>query len=633
MLGIKKLDWFVMKGYSLLFCATFFICLFICIMQFLWRYLDDLVGKGLSLDVLAEFFFWAALTLIPMALPLAILLAALITFGNFGEKFELTAMKAAGVSLLKVMRPLILMSLLTCGVSFYFQNVVAPHAQIKLWTLLLSMKQTSPELDIPEGQFYDQITGYNVYVKKKNKNTGILKDVMIYSFAEGFNNSRIFVADSAKLAITADKKFLQLDLFSGDQFENLKSQGNTQLHNMPFRRESFSHKRTLIEFNSNFEKMDEGFMTRQYMSKDMGQLQRSIDSLNLQIDSMGRTLYNDVKRTVYQPQHLQASDSIRLQKSRLRFVNIDSAFNVSTAQQREQYIASAKSTVIGTDWNLRGVAVSDTQRFLRRHEIEWHKKLALSLSCIIFFFIGAPLGSIIRKGGLGTPMVVAVMFFVVYFIIDNTGQKFAREGIWLVWLGVWLSSLCLAPIGVFLTYKANNDSVVFNAELYRNWFMHLAGIRDTRHIFKKEVIIDDPNYPELTKALSALATQCETYLVKTILAKVPNYFTLWRNRAIDEPLIAIQKEMERIIEELNNSKDGVILDRLNRFPILAVHAHRCPFNAPWLNDLIGVVLPAGLFFYFRIWRFRIRLYRDMKQITATCNELLPHVEKYCTNPQ
>ncbi len=623
MIGVRKLDLFVTKSYALLFCGTFFICLFICIMQFLWRYLDDLVGKGLSMEVLGEFFFWAALTMVPMALPLAIMLTALISFGNLGEKFELIAMKAAGVSLLRIMRPLAIASIMTCCVSFYFQNVIGPYAQIKLWTLLLSMKQTSPELDIPEGSFYDQITGYNLYVKKKNPQTGMLYNVMIYSFADGFANARIIVSDSAKLSITGDKKFLQLDLYEGEMFENLQSQMNMTLNNVPYRREMFTHKKTLIEFNTDFEKMDEGFMQKQYMSKNMAQLQHSIDSLNLQIDSMGKALYTEVTRTMYRPILLEREDSINLIKSHLKSISPDSLFNVASQSQQSRYISNAKSEVLSADWNFRGMVVMDTQDFLRRHQMEWHKKIAQSIACIIFFFIGAPLGSIIRKGGIGTPMVVSVLFFVIYFIIDTTGQKMAKEGIWAPWLGMWVSTFILAPVGIFLTYKANNDSVVFNSDLYLNWIKRIIGIRDTRHIFKKEVIIEDPDYPAIREELSELDRLCENYLAQNKLTQLPNYFTIWRNREHDEKMIIIHRQIEKIVEQLSNSEDRILLDKLNLFPIVSAHAHRCPFNRAWLNDLIGVLFPLGIFFYIRIWRYRIRLYKDMKQVGRICKELLP----------
>lgn len=305
MLGIKKLDIFIVRSFSLLFVATFFICLFIYIMQFLWRYIDDLVGKGLSMQVLGQFFWYAALTLVPMSLPLAILLAALMTFGNLGERFELLAMKAAGVSLLRTMAPLIVASIMFGGISFYFQNVAGPYAQTKLWTLLFSMKQKSPELDIPEGQFYTQIPGYNLYVQKKNKLTGELYDVMIYNFTDGFENAHIIVADSAKMEMTADKKYLRLHLYGGEQFENLRAQSTGvtigKPQDTPYRRETFDQKHVIIEFNANFNMVDGGFMNDQYQSKNMKQLQSNIDSMHTQVDSVGRNLYKEAIATTYSP--------------------------------------------------------------------------------------------------------------------------------------------------------------------------------------------------------------------------------------------------------------------------------------------------------------------------------------------
>ena len=246
----------------MLFIGTFFICLFIFMMQFLWRYVDELVGKGLEMSVMAQFFFYSALTLVPVSLPLAVLLASLITFGNFGERYELLAMKAAGISLLKIMRPLAFFVCGLVGVSFYFQNVVGPIAQAKLGTLILSMKQKSPELDIPEGVFYSEIKDYNLKVAKKNRKTGMLYDVLIYNMKDGFENAHIIYADSGRLEMTADKQHLWLHLYSGDLFENLKAQ-SLKSQNVPYRRESFREKHTIIEFNSDFNMVDGDIMGKQ----------------------------------------------------------------------------------------------------------------------------------------------------------------------------------------------------------------------------------------------------------------------------------------------------------------------------------------------------------------------------------
>ena len=316
MLRIKKLDIFILKSFCLLFTGTFFICLFIFMMQFLWRYVDEMVGKGLEMTVLAQFFFYSALSLVPVSLPLAVLLAALITFGNFGERFELLAMKAAGISLIKIMRPLIVFIVFICFVSFYFQNVIGPKAEAKLYTLLISIKQKSPELDIPEGVFYDEIEGYNLYVKHKDRDTGMLYDVLIYNFEKGFENAQIIKADSGRLEMTADKHHLYLHLYSGEQFENLKSQ-NINQRNVPYRREAFREKHAIIEFDSGFEMADEGIMSNQYNSKNMRMLQASIDSMQVRNDSVGRAYYAEAVNGTYRAAtNLKTADTLRIEKSR-----------------------------------------------------------------------------------------------------------------------------------------------------------------------------------------------------------------------------------------------------------------------------------------------------------------------------
>ena len=621
MLRIKKLDIFILKSFCLLFTGTFFICLFIFMMQFLWRYVDELVGKGLEINVLAQFFFYSGLTLVPASLPLAVLLAALITFGNFGERFELLAMKAAGISLLNIMRPLIVFIAFICCLSFYFQNVIGPKAQSKLWTLLLSMKQKSPEVDIPEGVFYDEIDGYNLYVKHKDRKTGMLYDVLIYNLDKGFENAQIIKADSGRLEMTADKQHLYLHLYSGEQFENLKSQNMNQ-RNVPYRREAFSEKHAIIEFDSDFNMMDEGVMSNQSNSKDMRMLQASIDSISARNDSVGRSYYNEAINNTYRVgTTLNRADSARLEQVRQQQqpIKLDSIYRAGTLADRQRWLSAATNNVetVSNDWNFKKTNLESSDYSLRRHMTAWHEKITLSLACMIFFFIGAPLGGIIRKGGLGMPVVVSVLIFIIYYIINNTGYKMARDGNWIVWMGMWTSTAILAPLGAFLTYKSNNDSVVLNADAYVNWFKRVAGIRSTRHLFRKEVIIDDPDYQRLPDDLDSLSQLCQEYADRRHLKRVPNYFRLWFNEQIDEEMVAINERMEALIEEMANTRSIHLLNQLNNYPIIPVHAHVRPFQRYWLNIACGLFLPVGLFFYFRIWAFRLRLNKDVERIIAT----------------
>lgn len=612
----------------MLFMGTFFICLFIFMMQFLWRYVDEMVGKGLEMTVLAQFFFYSALTLVPASLPLAVLLAALITFGNFGERFELLAMKAAGISLLKIMRPLIIFVCFLCCISFYFQNVIGPQAQAKLWTLLLSMKQKSPEVDIPEGVFYDEIDGYNLYVKHKNRETGMLYDVLIYNFAEGFENAKVIKSDSGRLEMTADKQHLYLHLYSGELFENLKSQNMNQ-NNVPYRRETFREKHAIIEFNSDFNMVDAGIMSNQSNSKNMKMLQAGIDSMTVQNDSVGRAYFNEAMNGSYRVvSNLSKEDTLKIGEARIEEYNADSLFTASTLLQKQKIVSAAVSRAesAGSDWSFKSFTISQTENSLRRHMTSWHEKLTLSLSCLIFFFIGAPLGGIIRKGGLGMPVVVSVLIFIVYYIINNTGFKMARDGKWIVWMGMWTSTAVLTPLGAFLTYKSNNDSVVLNADVYINWLKKLVGIRNVRHLFRKEVIIHDPDYTRLPGDLQALSVDCRAYVESKTLKRAPNYFKLWMNEPQDKEIEDINERLESLVEEMSNTKSFALVTALNNYPIIAVRAHVRPFQNNWLNLLCGVVFPVGLFFYFRIWAFRLRLNKDMERIIKINEDVLRIVE-------
>lgn len=616
MLRIKKLDIFIVKSFFLLFIGTFFICLFIFMMQFLWRYVDELVGKGLEMSVMAQFFFYSALTLVPLSLPLAVLLASLITFGNFGERYELLAMKAAGISLLKIMRPLAIFVCGLVGVSFYFQNVVGPIAQAKLGTLILSMKQKSPEVDIPEGVFYSEIPDYNLKIAKKDRKTGMLYDVLIYNLRDGFENAHIIYADSGRMEMTADKQHLWLHLYSGDLFENLKAQ-NVKAQNVPYRRESFREKHSIIEFNSDFNMVDSDIMGKQSSAKDMKQLEASIDSMKLVGDSIGRQYYTEVSQGNFRPSYtLSKEDTIKIEEADIRTYNVDSLYEIASLAQKQKVITAAagKAENISNDISFRTFQMSDNDTRIRRHRTEWHKKFTISLSCLLFFFIGAPLGGIIRKGGLGMPVIVSVMVFIIYYIIDNTGYKMARDGKWVVWMGMWTSSAILAPLGFFLTYKSNKDSVVLNADAYINWFKKIVGIRSMRHLFKKEVVINDPDYERLPGDLDRLTTECKAYMAKNRLTKAPNYFKLWMVGEKDDEVVAINEQLESLIEEMSNTKSVTLVNTLNNYPIIPVSAHIRPFHKYWMNLLAGVIFPIGLFFYFRIWAFRVRLSKDMERI-------------------
>lgn len=491
------------------------------------------------------------------------------------------------------------------------------------------MKQKSPELDIPEGVFYSEIKDYNLKVAKKNRKTGMLYDVLIYNMKDGFENAHIIYADSGRLEMTADKQHLWLHLYSGDLFENLKAQ-SLKSQNVPYRRESFREKHTIIEFNSDFNMVDGDIMGKQSSAKDMAQLQSSIDSMTVVGDSIGRQYYREVAEGNFRPSYgLTKEDTVKIEKADIHEYNVDSLYEVASLTQKQKVLSSAVSRAenVANDLGFKKFTMENNDYSIRKHKTEWHKKITISLSCLLFFFIGAPLGGIIRKGGLGMPVIVSVLVFIIYYIIDNTGYKMARDGKWIVWMGMWTSSAVLAPLGVFLTYKSNKDSVVLNADAYINWFKKIMGIRSVRHIFKKEVIIHDPDYPRLTGDLEQLTAECRAYAAKKRLEKAPNYFKLWMSSEDDNEVMAINEKLEALVEEMSNTKSATLIGALNNYPVISVSAHVRPFHIYWLNLVAGVIFPIGLFFYFRIWAFRVRLAKDMERIIKNNEQIQFIIQK------
>lgn len=625
MLGIKKLDLYILKKFLPLFFGAFFICLFVFMMQFTWRYIDELIGKGLSLDILGQFFWYMGITLIPMSLPLAILLASLITFGNMGEQLELLSMKAAGVPLVRIMRPILMLVIVFTGMSFYFQNKTAPDAQISLRTLLFSMKQAQPAVEIPEGVFYNEIPNLNLYVQRKNAETGMLYQTIIYKTDQGFDRAQIVLADSGRLEMTADKLHLRLDLWNGEQFENLQSQGMSMMQsaNVPFDRETFAYKRFLIDFDSNFAMMDKNMLRDMPQAKSMWEIEASVDSMNAELDSIGKIYYRDVSQRWFDKRIMSKKIAATLRAAKpLPFDSIlarTSPSDVRTA--RQMALNTVRSVNSELEWKSLAAQTGDNQ--IRRHWVEWHQKMTLSLACLLFFFIGAPLGAIIRKGGLGLPAVISVLIFIFYYIINTSGMKMARDGSWNMVYGMWISSVVLLPFGVFLTYKANKDSVVFNAEMYLNFFRALLGLRTSRHLNRKEVIIHDPDYARMSEQLDALRDDCREYARVSRLKSAPSYVDVFFRHNTDHHVEEIGGRLEAIVEELSNAKDPRIVSMLNSFPVVYVHAHTSPFEGNRANKIAGVFFPLGFVLWCRIWRFRFRLLRDMKQITETCERLSP----------
>ena len=626
MFRIKKLDIFIVKQFGMLFIGTFFICQFVLMMQFLWRYIDDLIGKGLTMDVLAQFFWYMGLMLVPQALPLAILLSSLITYGNLGESSELTAIKAAGISLMQSFRGLIVITVMIVFASFYFQNNIGPTANLKLAQLILSMRDKSPETQIPVGVFYDGIPNSNIYVQKKDNETGKLYGIMIYRMTGSYEDQAIILADSGMLQSTADRKHLLLSLWSGEWFENMQSQEFTNTAAVPYRRETFVDKKIIIPFDDGFNLTDASLLSGSAKSKSMGAIWHSLDSLNHYYDSVGNVNFKELSY-LYNPVKVKTSrDSLRLETKRASLkqtFDVETDYNKLSSAQKQQAVSSAIANIQRdiSELDYRSMLTVDGDVAIRFHWIEAYNKITLALSCLLFFFIGAPLGAIIRKGGLGIPIIVSVLVFITYYILDNSGYRMAREGIWAIWFGKTLAMMVLTPIAVFVTYKANNDSVVFNMDAYRVFFTKLLGLRLKRHLALKEVVIYPPHYEESKEKLRYLDGLFDDYLKRKKLLRLPNPIKVFFKYQDDHEIERLSEQLEEVVQDLANTRSSRIIAYLNQLPILSAKAHTRPFDRKRYNVLAAICFPLGIILYIRMWRFRLRLANDIKKLIVT-NKLI-----------
>lgn len=618
----KRLDIFILRSFLLLFAAAFFICLFVLLMNILWRWVGDLVGKGFSLGVLAQFFWLFALTLVPTALPLAVLMASLITFGNFGERLELLAMKTAGISLLRIMKPLFIFSAILAGISFYFQNVIVPDASRKLYSLIYSIERKNPELEIPEGVFYSQLTGFNLHVAHKDTETGMLYDMTIYDLRDGYENLSVIVADSAYLETTADQHHMYLHLFSGEQFSQDKqvdSQGQ------PYRRESFREKHLLVDFNSDFDVVDANMMTGQAASKNMGQIRHTIDSLSARQDTMGIGNLKDFMSVLF-TYSISSADSAALASAPYSIINADSMYAVATRDQQYEVRKQMRSKIQtqASEMSVRGTNMFYGDRSIRKHWIEWMKKISLCTSVLVFFFIGAPLGAIIRKGGLGVPVIISVLTFILYYITSVSGEKMFREGEWSM-IGCWFSTLVLAPLSIFFTVKAYKDSTVFQLEAYKEFFRHWFGGRLSRNITRKDVIIEEPDPAHCLALLADVNRHATSILDKGVLGKLPDYMGLFFREHVDSELDNMERALEDLVVEMSNSRDHAELELLNELPIMPVYGVEKPFGNKWVNIVVGCLLPLGLIFELRAWLFSRKLRKQVRTCVSVTDRMIKKI--------
>lgn len=609
---------------------TFAICLFLVLMQFLWKYIEDMVGKGLDIKVLAEMFVYAALNLIPLALPLSILLASIMVFGNLGERLELLAIKSAGVPLLKTMKPLIVLIIFISIGAFFFQNYAMPKIQVKFYSLLISIRQKSPELDIPEGVFYKEIDNYNIFVENKNRKTGMLYDVMIYDVSKGFNSMAVIVCDSASMKLSEDKLSLIFTMYKGQQFQNFQSDdvgsANSNKDFVPYSRENFKKKQMLIPFDANFNRMDDSTLEdnagSNWVSKNSAELKFSIDSMKHKMDSMNvldRSQMKKYSHLSFRNSYKEESDSIQQLAEQADIAPPDSILQEESLDIQTSILrnAASKAENNNNEFLFRSMSKVSTQKTINRHWVEWHRKFTLSFACFIFFFIGAPLGSIIRKGGLGMPIVISVILFIIYYILDNVGYKMTRDGVWIHWVGMWFSSFILFPLGVFLTYKAMNDSVILNADAYVGFIKKIFFIREHRHYQIKEVVISKPDYSGVAEKINDLNSEIDNYLDKY---GSMSYKTYWFDKHYDKQFIVIKNKLETMLNSLGNSAYREVLDKAEEYPVLVDNQRPFSPNSTGAK-IFAYFVPLGLVMRLISLLFERRLRKDLKRIKKLNNEL------------
>ena len=506
---MKKLHWLIIKTFLGPFVLTFFIVMFVLLMQFLWRYIDDLVGKGLELKIIAELLVYTSASLVSLALPLSILMSSLMAFGSLGEFYELTAMKSSGISLQRIMLPIIIFVILISVGAFFFSTNVLPYTNLKMRALLWDVRQQRPELQIREGEFYNGVDGYSIRINERNPQNNTLYDLKIYDHSSKRGNVSVIVADSGYMKMTSDERNLIINLWNGYSYNEQEEDRRKMPKTYPHRMDKFKEQRIVIELTGfGLQRSDEALFKNDYQMMSLKQLTEVEDSLRwdlkLRENQFIRTLitYNLFKvRNVKKPQISEIRMNIHAPKANPSIVNMDSLYNTFSISDKRGIlqrvminVRSTKSYVESSVENLKY-----KKKILRRHEIEWHRKFTLSIACLIFLFIGAPLGAIIRKGGLGMPTVVSVLLFIFYYVISLTGEKVVRESVLRSYQGMWLSSFILLLIGIFLTYKATTDSVIFNIDIYLRLFAKLLGFEKTTMLEKKIHLTGKFDYTEIEK--------------------------------------------------------------------------------------------------------------------------------------
>jgi len=628
-LKMKILHRFMLKQFFGPFIIAFIIVIFTLLMQFLWKYIDELVGKGLELSVIAELLLYASAQLTFMAFPLAVLLASIFTMGNLGENCELIALKAAGISLQRIVFPLIILSVFIAVCAFHFANNVTPLANMKMTALIYDIRQTRPELQLQEGIFYNGIEGYSIRIGHRNYKTNMLYDLMIYDHTKRAGNLKVTLADSGSMAVTADKHFLEIELFNGytyeDWTENRRS--SQQNKNYPFYRYFFDRQvfRMPLPGYGLERSSDEQIFKSGYQMMNLSQLTLMTDSLSTVVNSQEDQLRNLVQPIYHNPELKKLPVDTSLRRKIPDDFRVE--FNQQSKTKRQTAIQDAVNNARTQKDQVAGLIyeINNLNRKTWRYEVAWHQKLTMPIACIIFFFIGAPLGAIIRKGGIGTPIIIAVIFFVLFYVISEIGKKSAHEGAMTPLEGIWMSTFIIFAIGIFLTWMATRDSAIFNQEWYAIWFRKwLNFIFTTNRIPRPEMTYmaspADLAPENMIAKLEELSLYCKRYL-EVDLKKYMGFRNIWYQQE-DIGLTEIGKRYDSILTILKQSDVDMIRETVEEYPFVTLQYYKIKKDANWQVVAAAVMFPVWIYLFLKAWIQKYSLRNELRNMMGANQNLV-----------
>lgn len=674
---LKKLYIYIIKTFLPLLLGSFAVAWFIVVMQMLWRFVSDIVGKGVDAVVFIKLMFFAAMTVAPLGLILAILLASLMTFGNLGERLELLAMRAAGIPLSRILKPLFYVSVLIGIGLFVFENDWMITSQVKFWQYYFSIKNKSPELAIPTGVFYKEIDGYSIYVERKDTERKMMYQMMLYDYQKGFQNATVLLADSGKLYSTDNGRVLVLELYSGESYSNLRENPNYYNSSsglVPYMRERFSKKIVQIPFNTDLDMVDEGVLSSQFVGKNAWELKAYTDSLQTEIDSVARINQSIIlRRTGIIPPQIEggvppgilsgaaagsgvaATGAVvgavagtlgametperetssfdpgkvyrSLGKKERAGLGFDEKMSLMGLRDKRQMYRSAEGTLSALQNELYFSAVTqkDMVDLKYKNEFEYWRKFTYPVACIAFFLVGAPLGALIRKGGIGIPFVVAVFFFIIFYFLESTGIKMSRDGMWQVWFGMWLPNMVLIPIGLLLILLATKDSNKLSVEAFMVYYRKAMRTNTGRSPLVAVPASDrtSSDYLAVEGKMMRLHGLAEELSYKGRMGYVRFFSETHDSRKRNE----INRLIDEVTDMLHGDKDILLVHRLGAYPDLSqVSGILLPYDRR-LRLLLMVFFPAGIFVYlYYLLREKVYL-SELKRLVEVNLQVLDEVKR------